>query len=48
LLFGTGTERFLDYYYDKDPDAINDFLNTFIKDTAMSLVPIPDIGKPIF
>jgi hypothetical protein len=48
MIFGTGAERFLDYYYDKDPDAINEFLNTFIKDTASSLIPIPDIGKPFF
>jgi hypothetical protein len=46
MIFGTGVERFLDYYYDKDPDAINDFLSTFAYDTAMSAVPIPDIGKP--
>ena len=48
LLFGTGAERFLDYYYDKDPDAINDFLNTFIKGVASSALPIPDVGKPFF
>ena len=48
LIFGTGAERFLDYYYDNDPDAINDIKNKIIKDTAMSLVPIPDIGKPFF
>ena len=48
LLFGTGVERFLDYYYDKDPDAINDFLNTFIKGVASSALPIPDVGKPFF
>jgi hypothetical protein len=48
MFFGTGAERFLDYYYDKDPDAINEFLSTFVKDTASSLIPIPDIGKPFF
>jgi hypothetical protein len=48
LIFGTGAERFLDYYFDNDPDAINDIKNKIIKDTAMSLVPIPDIGKPFF
>lgn len=48
LLFGTGTERFLDYYYDKDPDAINDFLTTFTKSVASSLMFIPDLGKPFF
>jgi hypothetical protein len=48
MIFGTGAERFLDYYYDKDPDAINEFLSTFVKDTASSLIPIPDVGKPFF
>jgi len=48
LIFGTGAERLLDYYYDNDPDAINEFKNRFIKDTVMGLVPIPDVGKPFF
>ncbi|NDF43442.1 MAG: hypothetical protein EB137_02475 [Actinobacteria bacterium] len=48
LLFGTGTERLLDYYKTKDPEAIKNFSLNFIKDFSKSFIPIPDVGKPIF
>ena len=46
LIFGTGTERFLDYYFDKDPKAIEKFKNAVTVQTFKGLIPIPDIIKP--
>jgi len=48
LIFGTGTERFLDYYFDKDPKAIEKFKNAVAVQTFKGLVPMPDIIKPWF
>ena len=46
LIFGTGTERFLDYYFDKDPKAIEKFKDATTVQSFKSLIPIPDIIKP--
>jgi len=48
LIFGTGTERFLDYYFDKDPKAIEKFKNAVTVQTFKGLIPMPDIIKPWF
>jgi len=46
LIFGTGTERFLDYYFGKDPKAIEKFKDAITVQSFKSLIPIPDIIKP--
>jgi len=46
LIFGTGTERFLDYYYDKDPKALEKLKDAVTTQTFRGLLPIPDILKP--
>ena len=46
LIFGTGTERFLDYYYDKDPKALEKLKDAVTVQTFRGLVPIPDVLKP--
>ena len=48
LIFGTGTERFLDYYYDNDPKAIEKFKDAIAVQTLKGLIPFPDIAKPWF
>ena len=48
LIFGTGTERFLDYYFDKDPQAIEKFKNALTVQSFKGLIPMPDIVKPWF
>ena len=48
LIFGTGTERFLDYYFDNDPQAIEKFKDAVGVQTLKGLVPMPDIVKPWF
>ena len=46
LIFGTGTERFLDYYFDQDPKAIEKFKNAVTVQTFKGLIPMPDVLKP--
>lgn len=48
LIFGTGTERFLDYYFDQDPKAIEKFKDAVTVSTFKGLIPIPDFVKPWF
>jgi len=48
LIFGTGPERFLDYYFDKDPKALEKFKDAVGVQTFKGLVPIPDVVKPYF
>ena len=48
LIFGTGTERFLDYYFDKDPKAIEKFKDAATVSAFKGLIPIPDFVKPWF
>ena len=48
LIFGTGTERFLDYYFDKDPKAMDKFKNALTVQSFKGLIPMPDIIKPWF
>ena len=48
LIFGTGVERFLDYYFDNDPKAIDKFKNAVGVQTFKGLIPIPDVIKPFF
>jgi len=48
LIFGTGAERFLDYYFDQDPKAIDKFKNAVAVQTFKGLIPIPDVIKPYF
>jgi hypothetical protein len=46
LIFGTGTEKLLDFYVKEDPAIIKDFIFKVAGDTAKSFIPIPDIIKP--
>jgi hypothetical protein len=48
LIFGTGAERFLDYYFDKDPKALEKFKDAVGVQTFKGLIPIPDVVKPYF
>ena len=48
LIFGTGPERFLDYYFDKDPKALEKFKDAVGVQTFKGLIPIPDVVKPYF
>jgi len=48
LIFGTGAERFLDYYFDKDPKALEKFGDAVGVQTFKGLIPIPDVVKPYF
>jgi len=48
LIFGTGAERFLDYFYDKDPKAIEKFKDATLVSLFKGIIPIPDIVKPFF
>ena len=48
LVFGTGAERFLDYFYDKDPKALEKFGDATLVQLFKGIVPIPDIVKPFF
>lgn len=46
-VFGTLPERLLDFVQTKDPTAIKKFINTLAFDNATSLIPVPDVAKPI-
>lgn len=46
-VFGTLPEKALDYIKTKDPFAIKKFITDLAKDNATSLIPIPDIIKPV-
>lgn len=46
-VFGTLPERLLDFVKTKDPTAIKKFIETLAFDNATSLIPIPDIVKPL-
>jgi hypothetical protein len=48
LIFGTGAERFLDYYFDQDPKALEKFKDAVGVQTFKGLIPIPDVVKPYF
>ena len=46
-VFGTLPERLLDFVKTKDPTSIKKFIETLAFDNATSLMPIPDIAKPL-
>lgn len=46
-IFGTLPERLLDFVETKDPTAIKKFINTLAFDNATSLIPVPDVAKPV-
>ena len=46
-VFGTLPERLLDFVKTKDPTAIKKFVETLAFDNATSLMPVPDIAKPL-
>jgi len=46
LLFGTGTEKVLDFMYQEDAETPANFLKEFGSDLTYGLVPIPDFAKP--
>jgi hypothetical protein len=48
LIFGTGAERFLDYFYDKDPRALEKFGDATLVQLFKGIIPIPDVVKPWF
>ena len=46
LIFGTGAERFLDYYIDDDPKAFEKMKNQFTQTTLKQLLPVPTAMTP--
>lgn len=46
-VFGTLPERLLDFVQTKDPTAIKKFISTLAFDNATSLIPVPDVAKPV-
>ena len=48
LIFGTGAERFLDYFYDKDPKALEKFGDATLVTLFKGVVPVPDFLKPFW
>jgi hypothetical protein len=46
-VFGTLPERLLDFVKTKDPTSVKKFIETLAFDNATSLMPIPDIAKPL-
>lgn len=46
-VFGTLPELALDYIKSKDPTAIKEFIKDLAFDNATSILPIPDIAKPL-
>jgi hypothetical protein len=48
LIFGTGAERFLDYFYDKDPKALEKFGDATLVQLFKGVVPVPDFLKPFW
>jgi hypothetical protein len=46
-VFGTLPERLLDFVKTEDPTAIKKFVETLAFDNATSLMPVPDIAKPL-
>lgn len=48
LLFGTGTEKVLDFMFKEDANTPLEFLADFGSDLTYGLVPIPDFAKPFF
>lgn len=47
LIFKTLPERLLDFTMSKDPTAIKNFFKSFALDNATSVLPIPDVAKPL-
>jgi len=47
FIFKTLPERALDFINKKDPTAIKNLLKDFALDNATSVLPIPDIAKPV-
>lgn len=48
LLFGTGAEKMLDEIYDKDPQAVDDFLiDMGIHQIRTGLITLPTIAQPL-
>ena len=47
FIFKTLPERALDFIQKKDPTAIKNLLKDFALDNATSVLPIPDIAKPV-
>ena len=46
-VFGTLPEKALDFIQTKDPTAIKNFIKDLAFDNATSILPIPDIAKPL-
>jgi len=46
-VFGTLPERLLDFVQTKEPTAIKKFISTLAFDNATSLIPVPDVAKPV-
>lgn len=46
LLFGTGTEKVLDFMFQENAETPTEFLKEFGSDLTYGLVPIPDFAKP--
>ena len=47
ILFGTGTEKLLDFIKSKEPGKIKDFLKELATTNLKNLMPIPTMGVPV-
>tara|TARA_R110002051_G_scaffold319321_1_gene403190 strand:- start:598 stop:5016 length:4419 start_codon:yes stop_codon:yes gene_type:complete len=47
IVFGTGTEKLLDYMYSKNPGKIEDFIKEMAKTNLKNLMPIPTAFVPL-
>tara|TARA_R100001369_G_scaffold44020_2_gene70111 strand:- start:1657 stop:5550 length:3894 start_codon:yes stop_codon:yes gene_type:complete len=47
ILFGTGTERALDYVFSEDPSSIKKFIKELALTNLKNLGPVPELIKPI-
>jgi hypothetical protein len=47
VVFGTGTERALDYIFSEDPGSIKEFIGELLITNAQNLGPVPELIKPV-
>ena len=48
VVFGTGTEKFLDFWSEENPDDFKRFTSDFLWSNTKNVLPIPQAGLPIF
>lgn len=47
IVFGTGTERALDYIFSEDPGSIKEFISELAITNLQNLGPVPELIKPV-